>query len=217
MEHAFEESFTTYLYLLGPETVKLADGTETKTHPAPPNAIQQRALVWKEAALNALMKMKKDAFERGEPIEIDDSQIDAKIEEYYKANELAITSLDYPGLARELARCVIPVAVYTQWYWTVNLHNLMHFMKLRSDAHAQKEIRVYSDVMRDVLAEMFPVCMEAFEEYQMGAVQFSKTEIELMREFVAGTDGQFEQFMVPRLKERGMTDREVTEFRKALV
>ncbi len=208
MEHAFVEAFTSYLYLLGPEEIILEDGTKTIKNPVPPDAIKHRALVWKEAAINALLKMQTMAKERGEEMEIDDSMIDAKIEEYYKANALALTSDDYPGLARELARCVIPVAVYTQWYWSVNLHNLMHFMRLRSDSHAQYEIRVYSDKIRELISETVPFSMEAFDEYVMGSKRWSKTEFEVLKEALSGIDTDL---IRKKLHDRGMTEREINE------
>jgi len=213
MEHAFAEAFTSYLYLLGPEEFTTEDGSKRMTSPPPPDAINHRALVWREAAINALMKMRDMAVERGEVFEIDDSQIDAKIKEYYDANKLAIMDGDYPGLARELARCVIPVAVYTQWYWSVNLHNLMHFMRLRSDSHAQYEIRVYSDEIRNLIAPLVPFCMEAFDEYVMGAKQWSKTEFSVIRSLLSGID---KEVVSKELRQRGMTEREITEFISSL-
>ena len=208
METVFEEAFAAYLYLLGPETTKVGD-QEIETRPNPPDSLHRRSLVWKEAALNALMAVRENARQRGEEIEIDESMIDVKIKEFYDANGLAITGNDYPGLARELARCVIPVAVYTQWYWTVNLHNLMHFIRLRSDSHAQYEIRVYSDMMRGILTDLFPLCMEAFEEYQMGAIRFCKSEMQVLRELLNDSI----LFSAPEaLKARGMTEREISEF-----
>ena len=62
------------------------------------------------------------------------------------------------GLARELARMNLSLAFYTQWYWKTNLHNLMHFLSLRADAHAQYEIRVYADAMIDTLKRWCPIC-----------------------------------------------------------
>src|SRR5437879_1911185 len=66
------------------------------------------------------------------------------------------------GLARELARMGLTLNFYTQWYWKVDLHNLMHFLSLRADAHAQYEIRVYADAMVDVMKRWVPLCHEAF-------------------------------------------------------
>src|SRR5882672_10455647 len=72
-----------------------------------------------------------------------------------------------PGLARELARMNLSLNFYTQWYWKTNLHNLMHFLSLRADAHAQYEIRAYADIMIDTLRRWCPICHDAFMEYRM--------------------------------------------------
>ena len=75
---------------------------------------------------------------------------------------------DRSGLARELARMNLTLNMYTQWYWKTNLHNLFNFMRLRADAHAQYEIRVYADVLRDLTERWVPLSYEAFMEYRMG-------------------------------------------------
>jgi thymidylate synthase (FAD) len=68
------------------------------------------------------------------------------------------------GLARELARSVLPVAMYTQWYWTTDLHNLMHFLRLRLHSHAQHEIRVYGEAIRELVRPVAPFTMRVFDE-----------------------------------------------------
>lgn len=68
------------------------------------------------------------------------------------------------GLARELARMVLPVNLYTRWWWTVDLHNLMHFLRLRLHSHAQYEIRVYAEAIRELVRSVAPCAMEAFDE-----------------------------------------------------
>lgn len=72
------------------------------------------------------------------------------------------------GLARELARIVLPLNVYTTWYWTVDLHNLMHFLKLRMHDHAQSEIRAYGDAIYDMACKIAPVSMKGFEVHVLG-------------------------------------------------
>jgi thymidylate synthase (FAD) len=91
-----------------------------------------------------------------------------------------------PGLARELARMNLPLNIYTQWYWKIDLHNLLHFLSLRADAHAQYEIRAYADVMLDVVKRWVPVVHEAFEDYTAGAVRLSRGAIEVVRRMLAG-------------------------------
>jgi thymidylate synthase (FAD) len=90
------------------------------------------------------------------------------------------------GLARELARMNLSLAFYTQWYWKTNLHNLMHFLSLRADAHAQYEIRVYADVMIDTLRRWTPICHDAFMEYRMGGAHLSKTGLAAVKRMIAG-------------------------------
>jgi thymidylate synthase (FAD) len=79
------------------------------------------------------------------------------------------------GLARELARMNLGLNFYTQWYWKVDLHNLMHFLSLRADAHAQYEIRVYADIMVDLLKRWVPLTAEAFIEHRLHGVTLSKS------------------------------------------
>jgi len=90
------------------------------------------------------------------------------------------------GLARELARMNLPLNVYTQWYWKIDLHNLMHFVRLRADPHAQYEIRVYADMLLEVMDRWVPLCSEAFREYRLGAVQLSATGLAVVRRLLAG-------------------------------
>ncbi|ARB05725.1 FAD-dependent thymidylate synthase [Synechococcus virus S-ESS1] len=85
------------------------------------------------------------------------------------------------GMARELARMVVPPNIYTEWYWKVNLHNLLHFLSLRADPHAQMEIRAYAEVICDLVRQWCPVAFEAFEDYRLGAETFSRMELEVLR------------------------------------
>jgi thymidylate synthase (FAD) len=80
------------------------------------------------------------------------------------------------GLARELARINLPVSLYTEWYWSIDLHNLFHFIQLRADAHAQYEIRVYAEALATCAQAVAPLAYEAFEEHRLHAVKFSRTE-----------------------------------------
>ena len=90
------------------------------------------------------------------------------------------------GLARELARINLTLATYTQWYWKTNLHNLMNFLRLRADVHAQYEIRVYADALVDVMARWVPLSHEAFLEHRLGAETLSRTALEAVKRMVAG-------------------------------
>jgi thymidylate synthase (FAD) len=90
------------------------------------------------------------------------------------------------GLARELARMNLTLNTYTQWYWKTDLHNLLHFLSLRADAHAQYEIRVYADAMIDTLKRWCPICHDAFMEYRMGGAHLSKTGLAAVKRMIAG-------------------------------
>lgn len=90
------------------------------------------------------------------------------------------------GLARELARMNLTLNYYTQWYWKIDLHNLMHFLMLRADSHAQYEIRAYADAMIDIVKKWCPLACGAFEEYRQGAAHVSKTGVEVIKRIVQG-------------------------------
>jgi thymidylate synthase (FAD) len=90
------------------------------------------------------------------------------------------------GMAREVARIGLPVALFTEWYWKVNLHNCFHFLSLRLDPHAQEEIRAYAEQIAHCTRAVAPVAYEAFEEYVLGAVTFSRSELALVRKLVRG-------------------------------
>jgi thymidylate synthase (FAD) len=90
------------------------------------------------------------------------------------------------GLARELARMNLPASVYTQWYWKIDLHNLFHFLRLRADPHAQYEIRAYAEAMCSLAQAWAPIAYEAFEDYRLGAVQFSAAGMACLRRMLAG-------------------------------
>jgi thymidylate synthase (FAD) len=91
-----------------------------------------------------------------------------------------------PMLARELARMGLTLNFYTQWYWKIDLHNLLHFISLRSDPHAQHEIRVYSDAIGRIVADAVPFVWEAFIDYEMEAVRFSRLEISVLNRLLRG-------------------------------
>ena len=90
------------------------------------------------------------------------------------------------GLARELARMNLTLNTYTQWYWKTDLHNLLHFLSLRADAHAQYEIRVYAEAMLKTVQAWVPHCFEAFADYRMGAVTMSSQMLSIVRRMLAG-------------------------------
>ena len=79
------------------------------------------------------------------------------------------------GLTRELARATLPVNFYTKVRWKIDLHNLMHFLKLREDPHAQYEIRVYAEAIHELLLDKFPVAMKAYEDFIQNKIEISPT------------------------------------------
>ncbi len=90
------------------------------------------------------------------------------------------------GLARELARMNLPANIYTQWYWKVDLHNLFHFLRLRADAHAQYEIRVYAEEICRLVADWVPAAYGAFEDYRMGGATLSGKALDCVRRMLKG-------------------------------
>ncbi|MBU6497443.1 MAG: FAD-dependent thymidylate synthase [Rhodospirillales bacterium] len=90
------------------------------------------------------------------------------------------------GLARELARMNLTLNTYTQWYWKTDLHNLLHFLALRADQHAQYEIRAYAAPMLEILRAWVPATYAAFADYRLGAVNFSAAMLAVLRRMVAG-------------------------------
>jgi thymidylate synthase (FAD) len=86
--------------------------------------------------------------------------------------------------SRELARSHLPLNTFTEFYWKINLHNLLHFLELRMDGHAQKEIRDLAVQVYDLIKPVVPVTCEAFEDYHQGSVTFSKVEIALLKDII---------------------------------
>lgn len=93
------------------------------------------------------------------------------------------------GVSRELARIGLPVSVYTQWYWKCDLHNILRFLSLRMDEHAQAEIRDYAMAMHALIEPIVPITMEAWRDYAFESVHLSRLEAEAIREIAAGGPG----------------------------
>jgi thymidylate synthase (FAD) len=117
---------------------------------------------------------------------------------------------DYPGLARETARNVLPVSLYTQFYWKSNLLNLFRFLSLRMDSHAQKEIRTYADTMFDLTKEIFPVTCQAFEDYWFYAVNLTRVESEVLFKHISSESLK----LIEEELQGKVSKRELEEFRK---
>ncbi len=89
------------------------------------------------------------------------------------------------GVARELARINLPLSLYTEWYWKVNLHNCFHFLSLRLDDHAQEEIRDYAVQVARCVRAVAPIAYGAFEDYMLHAQTFSAQELGVIRKLIA--------------------------------
>lgn len=111
------------------------------------------------------------------------------------------------GIARELARINLPLSLYTEWYWKIDLHNLFHFLRLRLDAHAQKEIRQYAQVMAEMVKAVCPLAYEAFIDYFVKSLSFSGPELAILASHVGSI-----QLDVETLVSKGLSKREATEF-----
>ena len=112
------------------------------------------------------------------------AELKQKVQDYFKEisekSFAMYAELNEAGVARELARAVLPVNLYTEWYWKNDLHNLLHFIGLRSDSHAQYEIRVYSDAMAESVKAVAPFAWEAYQDYVVHGMRFSRIEQNLL-------------------------------------
>nr|WP_234827025.1 FAD-dependent thymidylate synthase [Rhodopseudomonas palustris] len=101
-------------------------------------------------------------------------------------HELADAAKLEVGLARELARISLPLSVYTQWYWKIDLHNLLHFLKLRADPHAQKEIRDYAKVIAEIVRLWVPSVFDAFIDFKRDAIVLSAPAVAVLKRMLSG-------------------------------
>lgn len=112
-----------------------------------------------------------------------DLDLDYKAE-CFSANELYGIACG-EGVSRELSRCVLPLSTYTEFYSKVDLSNLLKFVSLRSDSHAQYEIRVYSDtILKEIVKPLFPLCYEAFIDYELESMSLSRLDQTVIKEIV---------------------------------
>jgi thymidylate synthase (FAD) len=127
----------------------------------------------------------------------------------------AYTWLTGQEVARELARIDLPLSTYTQWYWKVDLHNLLHFLTLRVDAHAQWEIQAYGRVMAGMLKKVAPLSYEAWIDYDVCGAHLSRGELDAFRtllkvdgDALVGSAGKLDR---AALGEHGLAKREIDE------
>lgn len=114
------------------------------------------------------------------------------------------------GVARELARIVTPVGAYTEWYWKIDLRNLLHFLSLRTHSHAQIEVREFAYVIAGIVSEAFPIVFEAWRDYDLGAVKLTHPEIVLLSKQpeILGDPG-----LIDKIDSNKLTPREIGEFK----
>lgn len=114
-------------------------------------------------------------------------QVYAHYEEMMNATEQGeILDPHRTGLSRELARMNLTLNYYTEWYWKIDLHNLLHFLSLRADHHAQYEIRAYADVIMDTVSRWVPLTMEAFKRYRLNALTLSESALHAVKRMIKG-------------------------------
>lgn len=214
LRHAYSESLQAYKYLLA----------ETNT---PNNSLLRHKEFVENFAINQVKWLEKHN-PSWAPDKVTEEMIDAKMVEIGIANGLYLTDEEFTqdgGLSRELARSVMPLGSYSEMYWKSDLRNTFNFIGLRSDPHAQKEIRVYSDIMLEMMEPLAPVCVAAFMDYQMNGREFSKAELDIVQSMYKmlkateqehngyhNVDGTIEDVM----KESGASKREITEFLDSL-
>ncbi len=125
----------------------------------------------------------------------------------YRNYETLLSSDGKPGLARELARMNLPTNIYTQWYWKTDLHNLFNFLRLRADSHAQYEIRVYAEVICNLVRAWVPKAYDAFVDYRLNSINLSRQAVECIKRKLAGEKVTFDN--------SDMSKREWEEFKNS--
>jgi thymidylate synthase (FAD) len=160
---------------------------------------------------------KKNKQGRAEPVSAEQAAI---IQNKWK--EMQVSAIEFyeyltsqeVDMAREIARIGLPLSIYTEWYWTIDLHNLLHFMGLRSDSHAQWEIQQFSNVKAAMVKRVTPSAYEAWIDYKFQGYKFSRMEMIVLIESLAGLT------TANNLQERcvnlGMTTREISEFTEVI-
>ena len=133
---------------------------------------------------------------------------DHYIEMLNESEEGNIIDVSKEGLARELARMNLTLSTYTQWYWKTDLHNLLNFLSLRADTHAQYEIRVYADAMMETLRRWCPITFQSFSDHRVEGVTLSGNAIKVVRKLISGVHINQE--------ESGMSKREWRELMEVI-
>src|SRR5690606_3207664 len=161
---------------------------------------------------NVCKQSKNNKQGRGEPLAAEHYETAAAIWENTNiaaAQLYRILVSEDIDLARELARMHLPVSLYTEWYWKIDLHNLFHFLTLRTHAHAQKEIRDYAHIKAAILKRCFPIAFEAWVDYAFASRTFSRLELEMLLDGFKGSPSWDQEQLQAKYR---VTKREVEEF-----
>jgi thymidylate synthase (FAD) len=137
-------------------------------------------------------------------------------EKWHDQREAAVANYEWlcgNDFARELARIDLPLSTYTQWYWKIDLHNLLHFLTLRVDSHAQWEIQQFGKVMAGMLKRVAPIAYEAWIDYEVCGARLSRMELAVLRESVTQPSAvKRAEVMANSIMRQQMSSREVDEF-----
>lgn len=168
--------------------------------------------MWEKTETRVAYQSQTNKQGRGEAMSAAEAEEHArKIRELSRRAYTAYKGLlkDGEGLSRELARMVLPTNFYTQWFWKIDLHNLLRFLLLRADPHAQYEIRVYAQkIIDEILPRWVPAVAAAFAEYQTGAMSLSAAATATVKKWLDGD----RDYLAEQLSER-----EATELKRALL
>lgn len=222
-------------YLMRHKHTSPFEGCIVKLHLKMPLFVARQWVRHRTAAMNEVSARYSEMPDEFYVPELDEIQLQSKankqgsevglsedIQEIFQTSVKAINADGYgnykgfleDGVAREMARVVMPQTMYTEFYWVMNLHNLLHFLRLRCDSHAQKQIRDYADViLHQVVSVLFPETYKAFLDYSLNAVTFSAQEMKVLKIFMV-SDQEYK--LDAALKEQGVSDREIAEFKKKL-
>lgn len=164
------------------------------------------------------LQLQSEANNQGRSGEVvTEQQYQQALSRWNRLRELSVeaySELTSQEIARELARIDLPLSTYTQWYWKIDLHNLLHFLTLRVDSHAQWEIQEYGRVMAGMLKRLAPLSYEAWIDFDVCGGSLSRMELEALRELVQpGPEGLTAQGSLSPsdLEGRGLSKREVSE------
>jgi thymidylate synthase (FAD) len=205
LDHAYKEATQAYKYILG-------------ATPHPSMALIQRRNIVEDFAIDIIRKL-EDTDPNWSPEKVTEEMISDKMKEVAESNGLFFTDEafqeDGHGLARELARIVMPLGTYSEMYWKSDLRNTFNFLGLRADPHAQYEIGTYAETMLDMLEPVAPVCVAAFIDYQLKGRSISRMELDVVRKLyhtLDERDGKLAAQIEAAMIETGAGKREIREF-----